>query len=1358
LSGVSASVLGPHEVRLSLSPIGEAAGYQIERSDDGGINFFPVDIITAASYNDTDSVPDGTAIEYRVEALNDSGASDPSTVAFANTPLGKPANLTADAVSDSQVQLSWDSQSNLDVTYLIERSDDGQTYTQIDSTDSDNYLDGALKPYTQYYYRIRGQANGAQTDYCDPADATTDPATPTIALTGNPSATLGVAYHLAMSAVFPQDNPDSDTVSTYGVDWGDSQSDSHDGPSANADHTYNDPGTYTITVTATCPAGDFVASMQVTVAGSTSGSISFPGYNPSSPPSITEGTNHSFSASFSGSATLKGWVVDFGDGSGDQQFDSSTDTFNHTYAHGDYGSGHQFNISVSAVTDSGIIRASRNVLVTTTAPTPDPTKHIQIPSTGQSGDGIDWFYWPCNSYPHIGHDYEVDWGDGTVNSYPIPDNTGPTNGPEDEAAEHDYAEEGAYYVTVSDDLGESGSAFANGGDDETTQLSMDNINPQVVNLSDTLHVSTNYSGFGAHDIVATFVDWGDGKGNQSLGFGGGSINASRPMADLSPGVHTGTLSATEIESGDTVSKTFTYHVNGNVLLIDSNNDDGLIVPVPQNTPLDEQKIANDTTKPGKIIQVDNNDVDGDHIPDFADGFGKYGQTLPDTPASRFVPISIALPEWMSPDTTQIKFTYSSSDPNAVTRDGFGTATSPYVYTPDAGGKLRLWTLNGPDTRNPAPVSNDGNWIKSGETFDGTKLGAWPNNLTWVYIEAVSPSAAMADLQISVQLTATAGQFSGKTASSSVRVTAVSFQSGVDGNRNQIVDLDGRDSTSASSPYRFWLNDNKDLVTSVDDFSGLGNFADPTSKQKVQDSEPADPGKEDSRDNLINGTRDLQDFAPYVLAISAPGGSNIYDHISFQLTGVGGETAPKIRLWSGIGTTAAYLTNSALASEVVHDDNAHNWQTIVVSDQPTIIPKDSVNPHVTLDGRFNHGGDSNSETYYIIFEGISAGTGKLSVQFIRKGSVIGSTSSYLSLKSVEDMFEHYSADPGDNPNAQHTYGNFQYTDSSPESSDYVIYVHGWDMNKADREDYSETAYKRLFWQGYKGRFGFFSWPTTISPEGGHWVTVGRAVSSDTFRKTYDSGEQAALNSGSTLLAVLQSLYAQYPGHVNLLAHSMGNIVASEALRQEAILPNPVKIVKTYVASHASEAAGSYDGRYAKTLPANGTPDMYEDYGGPGIGYFSGIHKGLNTFVNFFNPVDWALSANIWQRDQGAKPDVGFGYGPFLQQNAQNIVVPPAGTSSRYLFYRFLNQFPNDNRIAYLNPDNLSDLYTIMSFADPAETLALGAAANVGGPVDSEFNMHLQLGFGGHHWQHDAEFMSDFAEVGAFWASLLSAFGL
>jgi hypothetical protein len=182
--------------------------------------------------------------------------------------------------------------------------------------------------------------------------------------------------------------------------------------------------------------------------------------------------------------------------------------------------------------------------------------------------------------------------------------------------------------------------------------------------------------------------------------------------------------------------------------------------------------------------------------------------------------------------------------------------------------------------------------------------------------------------------------------------------------------------------------------------------------------------------------------------------------------------------------------------------------------------------------------------------------------------------YFELKDVKDMYERWTA--GDVAAANVgiasplDYQQWPATtatlmNSSPvfpsETQDYVLWVHGWNMSPFDKDSYSDTAFKRLFWQGYRGRFGTFRWPT--------FYFTGSIPPVHHF----DASEQRAWASSSALLGLLQHLNGDvYGGKVHVMAHSLGNVVMGEALRQA---PAGQVVVHTYVASQAAMSAHCYD---------------------------------------------------------------------------------------------------------------------------------------------------------------------------------------
>ena len=143
------------------------SGYVIERSANGGSTWsavVPDTGTTTTSFSDS-GLAAGKTYLYRVSATNSMGASLPSNVASATTLVtapSSPTNLSATAVSSSEIDLSWVSpgwNGGASVTgYMIERSTDGgSTWSKLVSdTESAGtaYSDKTVTAGITYYYRV----------------------------------------------------------------------------------------------------------------------------------------------------------------------------------------------------------------------------------------------------------------------------------------------------------------------------------------------------------------------------------------------------------------------------------------------------------------------------------------------------------------------------------------------------------------------------------------------------------------------------------------------------------------------------------------------------------------------------------------------------------------------------------------------------------------------------------------------------------------------------------------------------------------------------------------------------------------------------------------------------------------------------------------------------------------------------------------------------------------------------------------------------------------------------------------------------------------------------------------------------
>jgi hypothetical protein len=223
----------------------------------------------------------------------------------------------------------------------------------------------------------------------------------------------------------------------------------------------------------------------------------------------------------------------------------------------------------------------------------------------------------------------------------------------------------------------------------------------------------------------------------------------------------------------------------------------------------------------------------------------------------------------------------------------------------------------------------------------------------------------------------------------------------------------------------------------------------------------------------------------------------------------------------------------------------------------------------------------------------------------------------------------------------------------------------------------------------------------------------------------------------LRKLLVDLNTKHPGLLYLTAHSMGNIVAGEALRTN------VTLVNTYVAMEAAVQSHAYDATATTRsilYPADDdTPNRYANYWQSNSPcYFDGV-TGAATYVNFYNTNDYAFSSTAWLLDQNLKPASTAGYS----------YAPGSGK-----FFRLFTEltFP-------------ADTYELFALCVEARCYPLGTQPNVSG--FSQLNLasvwppdaHPQpRGLYSAHVWHSAQFRSTNMKQSAFWNALTGAQGL
>jgi hypothetical protein len=566
---------------------------------------------------------------------------------------------------------------------------------------------------------------------------------------------------------------------------------------------------------------------------------------------------------------------------------------------------------------------------------------------------------------------------------------------------------------------------------------------------------------------------------------------------------------------------------------------------------------------------------------------------------------------------------------------------------------------------------------------------------------------------------------------------------VDGNRDGEMSFDDtsiheKDGTTAEKPYQFWVNN--DMDGDEQDFA---------------------PSPADYVLNTLMNRRGLEDFTR--LWINLKGLT--------QMVKTGGV---QLQLdWKPAGAGDDWSSGDHPGIKIFKASEANGGRRYVeedaVADQQLALPyrlallevgRDTGKVTLPLSTETLTALSEDAPNLYFIFEGVSAGKGRLVLNLIKNGEKIGEFPPLcLDIRDIKNMYERWSVDPvadvpatgaeplqtaaistRDLPTGQST--GFTYNAQGPERKTYIIFAHGWNLAPSDKDNFAETSYKRLWWQGYTGRFAAFQWPTTWGFDGIGDITRPRG---------FDEGEFIAWRSAPALTGLLDRLNGQCPGQVYVMAHSQGNVVAGEALR---LLGRNGKSINTYAACQAAVAAEVYNPGAVATFPLSfpfgtgpSTPDIYPNWLTPN-------GAGVVRKENFFNLNDWALNTAIWELDQELKPDIsifGSSYGWYSG----------AGDD------RFWRASPLDTTYIHLgDQSNPRDRYEIMSFAAEARSRALGrVSGNVSG-FNSTHDMPADelWGVDPHHnefrdrpW-HSGEFNFSNMQVRNFWDQLLRTYRL
>src|SRR5882724_6443983 len=568
---------------------------------------------------------------------------------------------------------------------------------------------------------------------------------------------------------------------------------------------------------------------------------------------------------------------------------------------------------------------------------------------------------------------------------------------------------------------------------------------------------------------------------------------------------------------------------------------------------------------------------------------------------------------------------------------------------------------------------------------------------------------------------------------------------VDGNRDGKMSFDdqtvqGADQTSEDTPYRFWVNDDQD--------AGSG----------TNGSEEVTPVQlRDNQDEKIQSVRDCEDLTRLWLNIKGLTESFKTGALKFVLKFRNITSGnPAVRVFRAAENGGrGYITNEGWGALQASPP----FDTALPGTNGPGIASSTTGIHVHR--QFWQGIDEVNPVINLLFEGVEEGEGALYCEIVSEdGRRVGTSPGIrLDIKNVQKMYERAKAQPENIAAPYSAFAPFtgpvtyvSDPDGQPfqkpwyETDQCLVFVHGWNVSYDEYRGVAQTLFKRLWHQGFKGHFASLRWDTRKSDG---MFDAGEYNRSE--NRAY--GYAAALKQWATILS---NGYT-----VSVLAHSMGNIVCSEALRQGLQIRN-------YVLMEAAIPMSCYAAD-ATRLPR--LEDRDRDYPTPDyhrnpttneltLGYRAYLPPVTANMVNFYNEDDWALATGTteiipglpqketnWETNQldykpdGEIPDVvhaviwRYYYDPALPP-----ILPLTQRAWTESTFRRL----------------VSDSWEMKAFVARSRTKAVGAFPNGNTVFTANVNLHSPpYNFGRQRLDHSGQFTRNIQEVDALYNAIRKA---
>jgi hypothetical protein len=583
-----------------------------------------------------------------------------------------------------------------------------------------------------------------------------------------------------------------------------------------------------------------------------------------------------------------------------------------------------------------------------------------------------------------------------------------------------------------------------------------------------------------------------------------------------------------------------YDIPGNLmdlvdLDVDSDNNNGVNLPDRTGT---EDQIECDGDKPGKFVTVNHNDDDGDGVPDYAD-LGVVGRDF------NFVPLVLEVTRNLNLSQVSLGFSYpgeSSLSLSDFTPDDLDNGFKDYTRAKKA--TMRIWNASPTEPRTMAQ------YIQPGRRYTAAELG-FGRQRTF-YIEGINAAEKAQKTEIEVTI-----QYRGIKSSDKVIVTVVELNLGVNNSNN-------------SPTLRTGVPDVEFIIDEYDEMVEVqqGGFYFWWSRDDVKFSLPG-----------------IVDLAPLVINVPS---ALLGERFKIYLEARGAGLSALYVYWaeSPGDNRREFLQNEETASLQFASQSISEIK--LMSGVPGRIRLNELNPDWP-----------NEFLFRAVGSGETTVTLDLLIEEPNTSNKIVADSVKLTIKPTEDYWLFLSTRDPAGPTVPFSYPIdddrtveiMRYRrpvevsgTRDPEKKKYLIMLHGYNVTQSKALDGYNEVYRRLYWLGFRGNFIGLTW------DGNEGFTPDPLDFS-----FFDTNVENAFQTSPALmqfLRVFPILYETNAANVDIMAHSLGNLVMWDALRLYERDRIGETLVRNVISLEAAIWSEAFEPESSLTYVAPSDPITYE----------------------------------------------------------------------------------------------------------------------------------------------------------------------